>query len=223
MQITAKIHGNEVNGANEQDLRRKKLKIILDKYYFSIAALAEKINISRANLSTLLSGARPFTQYTANKIEASLALPHGYLSSNLGDDIELTNFIDVRYYEDMKYLVGASFEKKIKIPVEIAKRFKLNTGDDVVVTSMNDDLMYPTIKLHDMVFVDTSQNTIEDNKIYLIKVNGFYRIRRLLIDKTIISIHIDNEEKKKTYVVKLFSLDDVDVIGKIVGLISDLN
>ena len=32
---------------NIEELRRKKLKIILDKYYFSIAALAEKINISR--------------------------------------------------------------------------------------------------------------------------------------------------------------------------------
>lgn len=223
MQISTESNESEENGKKEQELRRQKLKIILDKYYFSIAALAEKVNISRANLSTLLSGARPFTQYTANKIESSLALPNGYLSSNIGNNIELTDFIDIRYYEDMKYLVGASFEKKIKIPVEIAKKFNFNTGDDVLMTNMNDDLMYPTIKLHDMVFVDTTQNIIEDNKIYLIKVNGFYRIRRLLIDKTIVSIHIDNEEEKKTYVVKLFSLDDVDVIGKIVGLISDLN
>lgn len=223
MQIVAEINGNEASDVNKQELRRKKLKLILDKYFFSIAALAEKIKISRANLSTLLSGARPFTLYTANKIEALLALPHGYLSSEMEGDGELTDFISVRYYEDIKYLVGTSFEKKIKLPIEVAKQLKLNVGDDVIVTYMNDDLMYDTIKLNDMVFVDTIQNKVEDNKIYLIDVNGFYRIRRLLINKNIVSIHIDNEEEKKTYVVKSFSLDDVNIIGKVVGLISDLN
>lgn len=223
MQMTAEINDKEVNDINKQELRRKKLKIILDKYFFSIASLAEKINISRANLSTLLSGTRPFSLYTANKIEASLALPHGYLSSDMESDVELTDFINVRYYEDIKYLVGASFEKKIKIPVEVAKKLKLNASDDILITYMNDDLMYPTIKLNDMVFVDTSQNGIEDNKLYLIEVNGFYKIRRLIINKNIASIHIDNQEKKKTYIVSSFDLNDIDVIGKVVGLVFDLN
>lgn len=223
MQMTAEINDNEVNDINKQELRRKKLKIILDKYFFSIASLAEKINISRANLSTLLSGARPFSSYTANKIEASLALPTGYLSSELEDNIELTDFINVRYYEDIKYLVGASFEKKIKIPVEVAKQLKLNASDDILITYMNDGLMYPTIKLNDMVFVDTSQNGVEDNKLYLIDINGFYKIRRLIINKNIVSIHIDNQEKKKTYIINSFDVDDITIMGKIVGLISDLN
>lgn len=223
MQMTAEINDNEVNDINKQELRRKKLKIILDKYFFSIASLAEKINISRANLSTLLSGARPFSSYTANKIEASLALPTGYLSSELEDNIELTDFINVRYYEDIKYLVGASFEKKIKIPLEVAKQLKLNTSDDILITYMNDDLMYPTIKLNDMVFVDTNQNVVEDNKIYLFEVNGFYKIRRLIINKNSALIHIDNQEKKKTYIVSSFDMGDITIIGKIVGLISDLN
>lgn len=221
--MTNKIAGENVVDADEQEVRRRKLKIILDKYFFSIASLAEKINISRANLSTLLSGTRPFSLYTANKIEASLALPHGYLSSDMEGDVELTDFINVRYYEDIKYLVGASFEKKIKIPVEVAKQLKLNASDDILITYMNDDLMYPTIKLNDMVFVDTSQNGVEDNKLYLIEVNGFYKIRRLIINKNIASIHIDNQEKKKTYIVSSFDLNDIDVIGKVVGLVFDLN
>lgn len=221
--MTNKIAGENVVDADEQEVRRRKLKIILDKYFFSIASLAEKINISRANLSTLLSGTRPFSLYTANKIEASLALPHGYLSSDMESDVELTDFINVRYYEDIKYLVGASFEKKIKIPVEVAKQLKLNASDDILITYMNDDLMYPTIKLNDMVFVDTSQNGVEDNKLYLIEVNGFYKIRRLIINKNIASIHIDNQEKKKTYIVSSFDLNDIDVIGKVVGLVFDLN
>lgn len=221
--MTNKIDEETVVYADEQALRRKNLKTILNKYFFSIASLADKVSISRANLSTLLSGTRPFSSYTANKIEASLALPHGYLSSNTVTDAEITNFLNVRYYEDIKYLVGASFEKKIKIPLEVAKQLKLNTSDDILITYMNDDLMYPTIKLNDMVFVDTNQNVVEDNKIYLFEVNGFYKIRRLIINKNSALIHIDNQEKKKTYIVSSFDMGDITIIGKIVGLISDLN
>ena len=76
--MTNKINDEHVVDVDEQRLRRKNLKTILDKYFFSIASLAEKVNISRGNLSNLLSGNRPFSSYTANKIEAMLALPLGY-------------------------------------------------------------------------------------------------------------------------------------------------
>ena len=211
------------NDKEEEYLRRTKLKVILDKYFFSIASLAEKLNISRANLSTLLSGNRPFSLYTASKIETSLALPLGYLSSNSSDEYELSDSISAKYYEDMKYLVGTSFEKNINLPKEIVRQLKLNSTDEIIVSYMNDDLMYPTIKPNEMIFVATHQNRIEENKIYLIEINGFYRVRRLMVDKSIISVHIDNPDKKKTYITKSFDLDDIVIMGKVVGLISDLN
>lgn len=207
----------------EQELRRKKLKLILDKYFFSIASLAEKINISRGNLSTLLSGARPFSSYTASKIEASLALPHGYLSSDMESDLELSDFVNVRYYENVKYLVGASFEKKVKIPIEIANKLKIAQNDNILITYMNDESMYPTIKLNDMIIVDLSQNQVEDNMIYLIDIGGYYKVRRLTISENIVSVHIDNQEKKKTYIVNSFNLKNIKVLGKLVGVISDIN
>lgn len=218
-----KISVADENNIEYQNVRRKKLKIILDKYFFSISALADKLDISRANLSTLISGTRPFSLYTANKIESSLALPYGYLSSETAEEHTLTDFISVKYYEDVKYLVGTSFEKKIKIPKEIIEQFKLNDNDNIIVTYMNDDLMYPTIKLREMIMVDTSQQKIEENKIYLININGFYRIRRLIVNNAMISVHIDNQDKKKTYIVNSFNPNDIEIVGKIVGLVSNLN
>lgn len=211
---------NKNDDSQKQKLRRKKLKLILDKYFFSIAALAEKINISRANVSTLLSGNRPFTLYTANKIEAALNLTNGYLSNELVDDSGLTDFISVCFYEDMKYMTGSSFEKKIKIPTEIIKKMKLHTdGSNILVTHMNDDLMNPSIREDEMIFIDCTQNFVEDGMIYLVEINGFYRVRRLFVNNDVISIHIDNLNEKKKYEVKNIYQNQLNVIGKLVGSI----
>lgn len=221
--MSNKINSQEKCNLADHDLRRKNLKLILDKYFFSITSLAEKLNINRANLSTLLSGTRPFSSYTANKIESLLALPHGYLSSESEVNEDLNSFIISKYYEDLKYIVGSSFQKKIKIPVELIKHLKLNNQSEILVSHMNDDLMNPTIKLNEMILVDTQQDKIEDNKLYLIEINGFYRVRRLIINDHIVSIHIDSPENLKGYIVKSFDITDIKVIGKVIGIFSNLN
>jgi transcriptional regulator with XRE-family HTH domain len=214
--MTNKINDEHVVDVDEQRLRRKKLKTILDKYFFSIASLAEKVNISRGNLSNLLSGNRPFSSYTANKIEAMLALPLGYLSNDNGEEYELSDFIDVKYYEDIKFLVSSGLEKKVKFPKEIIIKLKLNNREDILVTFMNDDLMNPTIKSNEMIFIDCSQRKVEDGMIYLVEVNSFYRVRRLFNKKNAVSVHIDNPNEKDNYVINTIPLSDIDIIGKLV-------
>lgn len=214
--MTNKINNEHVIDIDEQGLRRKKLKTILDKYFFSIASLAEKVNISRGNLSNLLSGNRPFSSYTANKIEAMLALPLGYLSNDNEEEYELSDFIDAKYYEDIKFLVSSGLEKKVKLPKEIIKKLKLNNSEDMLVTFMNDDLMNPTIKSNEMIFIDCSQRKVEDGMIYLIEVNSFYRVRRLFNKKNAVVVHIDNPNEKDNYVINTIPLSDIDIIGKLV-------
>ena len=51
---------------------------------------------------------------------------------------------------------------------------------------MNDDLMNPTIKSNEMIFIDCSQRKVEDGMIYLIEVNSFYRVRRLFNKKMLL-------------------------------------
>lgn len=214
--MSNKIDAENVVEVDKQALRRKKLKTILDKYFFSIASLAEKVNISRGNLSNLLSGNRPFSSYTANKIEAMLALPLGYLSNDNEEEYELSDFIDVKYYEDIKFLVSSGLEKKVKFPKEIIKKLKLNNREDILVTFMNDDLMNPTIKSNEMIFIDCSQRKVEDGMIYLVEVNSFYRVRRLFNKKNAVSVHIDNPNEKDNYVINTIPLSDIDIIGKLV-------
>ena len=69
----------------------------------------------------MLSGNRPFSSYTANKIKPMLALPLGYLSNDNEEEYELSDFIDAKYYEDIKFLVSSGLEKKVKLPKEIIK------------------------------------------------------------------------------------------------------
>lgn len=207
----------------EGAIRRNKLKAILDKYFFSISSLAKKVDITRGNLSTLLSGDRPFSDYTANKIEAALDLPCGYLSDENIEDYELDKFFNVKFYEDMKFLVGNSFEKKIKLPREFARKMKLNNEQDILITIMNDDLMHPSIKLNDMLFIDLSQKLIEDNKLYLININGFYKIRRLILDKDIVAVHIDNPDNKLTHITRSYEINDIEIVGKVVSTLSNID
>ena len=180
---------------NLQALRRNKLKTILDNHFFSIASLAKKINISRSNLSNLLSGKRLFSSYTASKIETALGLPLGYLSIMDNDNLNLSEFVNAKFNHNLSSL-DTLFSKNLMIPIEIAKRINISSKDNILLTHMNDNLMYPTIKLNDMIIVDLNKILIEENKLYLVDINGFIKVRRLVINQNLVFVHIDNLEKK---------------------------
>ncbi len=207
---------------NLQELRRNKLKTILDNHFFSIASLAKKINISRSNLSNLLSGKRLFSSYTASKIETALGLPLGYLSIMDNDNLNLSEFVNAKFNHNLSSL-DTLFSKNLMIPIEIAKRINISSKDNILLTHMNDNLMYPTIKLNDMIIVDLNKILIEENKLYLVDINGFIKVRRLVINQNLVFVHIDNLEKKNSYIVNSYQLDDIKIVGKVIGFISDLN
>lgn len=202
---------------NIQETRRKQLQDFIQQKFKSITDFSKKLGIDQANVSTLLNGTRPFTNFTANKIETAFSLPAGYLSSDEEHNFVLADFVGAKYYDDMKYLVNTTFEKNLKIPNEMIKLLKCQNEENIIVTYMNDDLMNPTIKKNEMIFVDYSQKKVEDGMIYLIEVNSFYRVRRLYNKKDSVSVHIDNPSEKVNYVVNTIPLSDIDIIGKLVG------
>ena len=204
---------------NIEEIRRNNLRKFIEQKFKSITEFSKKLGIDQANVSTLLNGARPFTDFTANKIEVTFALPQGYLSNEEHNKYVLTDFINAKFYEDMKYLAGSLLEKNIKLPVEIVHNLKLNNGTDLLVTYMNDDLMNPTIKPNEMIFIDYSQKKVEYGMLYLIEINNFFYVRRLFNKGDSISIHIDNLVEKVNYIVNTISLTDINVIGKFVGSI----
>lgn len=204
---------------NVEEIRRSNLKEFINQKFLSLSDFARQYGSNKSNISTLLNGSRGFTDFTANKIEVTFALPQGYLSSEEHNAFTLIDLINAKFYEDVKYLAESSREKNIKLPVEIVHNLKLNNGTDLLVTYMNDDLMNPTIKPNEMIFIDYSQKKVEYGMLYLIEINNFFYVRRLFNKGDSISIHIDNLVEKVNYIVNTISLTDINVIGKFVGSI----
>ena len=201
-----------------ENVRRNNLREFIKQRFQSLSDFARQFGTNKSNISTLLNGSRGFTDFTANKIEVTFALPQGYLSNEEHNEFVLIDFINAKFYEDMKYLVVSTPEKNIRLPLEIVGGLNLNAKNtNLLVTYMNDDLMNPTIKKNEMIFVDYSQKKVEDGMIYLIEVNSFYRVRRLYNKKDSVSVHIDNPSEKVNYVVNTIPLSDIDIIGKLVG------
>lgn len=211
---------NNINSENAQDVRRKKLKLILDKYFFSITALAEKVGINRANLSAIISGAKPLTSYTSNKIESALELPTGYLSSNDMTDFEYTDYVNVQYQIDLSKAMNPLIQQTLKLPKQLLKMVNLESDHDLLITTMPDDFMYPTIKKEELIIIDKSNDVLQDNGIYLFEYLGMFKIRRIqLIGRDIISINADNENIK--YKPVKLNVSELEIIGRVIYNLSE--
>lgn len=207
-----------------QVIRRERLQYLIDQKFHTVAAFAEKLGIHKSTVSTLLKGMRDFTDFTATKIESTFALPEGYLSSEEDQRYILTDFVDVKFHEDIKYISNPLLEKIIKVPSLICNQFNIQKAESLIATKMNDELMYPTINKDELIVIDTSQANIEENKIYLFEINGLFKIRRLVsTGKDLVALHIDNENEKKKYIINSMPLSDIKTLGRVVGGIKNYN
>jgi transcriptional regulator with XRE-family HTH domain len=188
--------------------------------YPSIAELAREIGLKRGNLSILLAGKSKITRLMANRIESKLNLPLGSLSKEV--PIINTTTITMNYFKLMKNVDNSVFDNRICIPNVITDSLEI-TSNSIMITHMNDNFMYPTININDMLIIDKEQTNIESNQIYLIKHCDAFRVRRLNKVKDDLEIHIDNSQCKPTYINNTINQSELEVIGKVVGLISRLD
>ena len=211
---------NELDDELYMEIRKKKLKSIFDKHFFSITSLAEKIGINRPNLSAFLSGSRPISTNTAHKIEASLSLPVDFLSTEDEYDVDYKDYIDVYFSLDLNNALNPLLTNKYKFPKQFFKKISSETKSEILITSMPDEYMYPTIKKNELIFIDKSNDSVEDGCIYLFEYLGFFKIRRLqIIGKNLLLINVDN--KNLNFEPIKLNLSDIKIIGKIFYSISD--
>lgn len=206
------------------EIRRNHLKKLIDYKFKTVVECAIKAKYHESTIWTLLNGTRDFTDLSAKRLEFKLSLPEGYLSSKDEHQYNIIDFIDVGFYEDVKNIINPLLEKIVKIPTLICEQFKIQNPESLIAIKMNDELMYPTINNNELIIIDNSQTSIEENKIYLFEINGLYKIRRPVIaGKDMVALHIDNENERKKYIINNIQLSDVKIIGKIVGGIKNYN
>lgn len=202
-----------------QDIRVKRLDAYIKKNFNSRAEFSAAMEWEPTNTTTLLKKKRPFTDDTAEKIEIKLTLPEGYLTNATEEE-----FIDIKFHKNINNTLDSSVGTTIKVATHICNNFSTHNTDDLIAIKMNDELMYPTINKDELIFIDTSQQKIEDNKIYFFEINGFFQVRRLVTnEKQFVALHIDNENERKKYVMNNIPLSGIRVIGRVVGGIKNYN
>lgn len=207
-----------------QEIRRERLNIFIKKNFNTLAEFGKKAGMNKTNISSLLNGLRPFTDRTADKIEKTFALPDGYLSNKDEQHYALTEFVSIKFYEDINSTLDPLSAKKITVASQICNKLGAHNPEDLIAVEMNDELMYPTINKDELIIVDTSQQKIEENKIYLFEMDGFFKVRRLVTaGKQFAALHIDNDNERKRYITSNIPLSEIHVIGRVVGGIKNYN
>ena len=89
--------------------------------------------------------------------------------------------------------------------------------DAMRVITVNGDSMFPTLADGDTILVDTDQNTVERDGIYIVRFGEYRLIKRLHVDPASqqITIYCDNANYPA---LSPCEPGDVDVVGRVVWL-----
>lgn len=158
------------------------------------------------------------------KIERGLALPMGSLSEIQTND----NNIELDFYPDVFGSCGSGCmvfnetSEKISVTKDIITNYSASNRYSIIVARGRSN--EPTIMNEDKLVVEhVKDNSIIDNQLYVFSYEGQIYVKRLIknIDElVIISDNPDKEVYRTQYVTKN-KMNNVNIIGKIVGLIRD--
>lgn len=209
---------DENNKSLLQDVRRQNLKNIIDKYFFSVSALADRIGVERANLSAIISGTRVFSSNMSHRIENTLDLPQGYLSQEDGGEFSIEEYLTIRYCENINDIQNPFILSDKKIPRNF---LSASQNSKIIATKMPDNLMEKNIYKDDIVFIDCSHTSVNDGSTFLFEYLNFYNVRRLqILKKGIVQVNIDNKEI--TYTPIELDLSSITVVGKVINSVRSL-
>lgn len=107
--------------------------------------------------------------------------------------------------------VGFSY---IFINKKYAKTLGITNSKNIEAINVVGDSMIPTIQDNSIIFIDRLKNTYENNGVYVLNtINGLFVKRLLINDAGDVELISDN----KSYSNIPMKLDDVEIIGKVIG------
>lgn len=149
-------------------IRIKNFNLQRDKSGLSITKFCERIGLQPSNMSPILNGNKPFTDRLAAKIEIALNLEPITLS-------QVNNGVLIR---DFSGQISNLFDTQL---YNLIIQNNLNPKDIVIVYSTSNVLLdFDYENKIDKILVDTSNNTLINNNLYLIKFRSYYFIRNFI-------------------------------------------
>ena len=189
--------------------RKPSAKEISDILNFS----SEKVYYTRAQRDS------SFTFEEIDKIQEHYAVN---LLGNANDNITLDFYPDVFGSCGTGCMVFSEAKEKLAVTKDIITNYSASNQYSIIVARGRSN--EPTIMNEDKLVVEhVKDNAIIDNQLYVFSYEGQIYVKRLIknIDElVIISDNPDKEVYRTQYVTKN-NINNVNIIGKIVGLIRD--
>ncbi len=206
-------------------------KILLHKNMGS-NELARKAGISAGAVSEIINGKVNPRPLTKRKIASALNMKvedifmHPLSENNLQDssnkDIKyktIQSTYTINFYKNL--IVNVNLKDQISEPYTINSTdlnqigYKVNEDNvkNIIAIAMKDNSMQPNIRKDDILFIDTTLTSVENNKIYLFEYEDELYIRQLAKEK-------ENSLRAKTFNsqkgVLIENIKDVFIFGKLV-------
>ena len=194
----------------------------LTQVKISQKTIANVLNIGASAISNKVARDVDFSLEELIKIEQAMDLPIGSLSGVTTSDITLDFYPDVFGSCGSGCMVFNETSEKISVTKDIITNYSASNRYSIIVARGRSN--EPTIMNEDKLVVEhVKDNSIIDNQLYVFSYEGQIYVKRLIknIDElVIISDNPDKEVYRTQYVTKN-KMNNVNIIGKIVGLIRD--
>jgi phage repressor protein C with HTH and peptisase S24 domain len=187
-------------------------------------AIGNILGLAQTAISSRIKSGKIFNVGELIEIERAMGLPVGCLS---GVEYNDSN-IELEYYPDVFGSCGTGCmvfneaSEKISVTKDIITNYSASNQYSIIVARGRSN--EPTIMNEDKLVVEhVKDNAIIDNQLYVFSYEGQIYVKRLIknIDElVIISDNPDKEVYRTQYVTKN-NINNVNIIGKIVGLIRD--
>lgn len=192
--------------------------------------LAEKIGVTSQAIGLIERGERGLSGKMLEKLSIALNCTKSQLLGERGwEEIKTPSVITIKKYNVKASAGDGLIDEGEDGPAEISfeKGFLgLITGsrpDHLNIIKVEGNSMYPTLKQGDLILVDKSNITIENGGIFVIRMGGLLKVKRVIANlfKKNLRIISDNDDKN-TYPDYEISFDDaydlenMEIIGKVV-------
>lgn len=189
--------------------------------FINQSILAESLGVTRQTISNRIKNESEITVSELKKIEEFFGISLFNNSSN-SDDLTL-----IDYYTDVFVSCGngniifSNEKTKLAISTFLINNFSKQKTYSIINASGNS--MSPTIDNGDKLIVEHwTDSQIQDNKIYVFCFNNEFFVKRLSKNLDEIIIKSDNPEYR-IRTINGSTIEDLTLIGKIVGIIKTLS
>ncbi len=166
------------------------LKALREKNGLSIIELSKISGIGRDIIYKMEKGTIGISKKNIPLLEKALGVSASSLFGGCDSMIPIKYYSSVFDFSDKK-CEFINIDKTQLAEMGIEKDY-----NDIVIIKINDDSMYPTIVKGDLLFINTKQKQIYNDKIYIIQENNNLKVKRVLRKSpfdTTITIKSDNQ------------------------------